>query len=857
MNKMQTSLPMWNALKRPAKILAAIAVASALGSVAQAQITYTPTFTNVWVVAPGAYPGIPPTGNNCRGIAINPLTTNVLYFSSTGGTNNGNSHVGTLSFASGSNYLANLNSTGISGGTVGTAGIRASDDGFIYACNVSGAPASNFKIYRWASDTDVTTAPAIVYNSGSGTSFQWRLGDYIDVRGSGVNTEIVAVGPGSGANITTNFVIFRPTDAYCTNFTNFSITIPGPATLNVCGGGVAFEGTNNAIWIRRAGSQETRRVAYDPIALSASISRTNLFDQSVCQGLKYYTANGVQLLATVQASTTAGAAQIARVMQVPASANPTVYFASVLSSNIPAVAGSANGNGLGNVDARNGYFLFGAPGHGLSLFNIGFVTNSPPAVTISSSASTLVAGYNLNATFTGTASGSSPLKYQWYFTDSATFTNAIPTGTTNVYTATNVQTANAGGYFVIVTNLYGKATSSVANINVLPNGGSALAKPLWTVAPGAVDYITGAGTDTQRGMAYDPLYQRLVVVSRYPTNGVHLLDAATGADQGDLDISPLLAITPPGTFALNMCGVANDGAVYVGNLITSASSDSFAIYRWNSATNTEAMGQAYAGNPLGDLGTTGGIGRIGDTMAVRGAGADTQIICTFRNGTNAAIFTTTDGYNFTCNIIAITNLAASIGATDPFTGNSPIGLGLAWGTGNTFWAKSSSYNLRQISFDLASGTGAVLGSYPLPTTEAPLGVDIANGYVALIGTIETPVNVPIYNLNLPAGPTLGTLADREVFGANNANGNGTGAVAFDLAGGRLFALSSNSGLLALTYAGKLAIKEVAGEQILTWNTPSSVLQSSVNVAGPYLDVSGATSPYTNNVGSMQFFRLRH
>ena len=511
------------------------------------------------------------------------------------------------------------------------------------------------------------------------------------------------------------------------------------------------------------------------------------------------------------------------------------------------------------MDATKGYFVFGAPGYGLSFYNVNWVTNSPPAVTVSSSGSTFVAGYNLNPTFTGAASGSSPLKYQWYFTDSATFTNPITAGTTNFYSVTNVQTVNAGGYFVIVTNLYGKATSSVANITVLPYGGSALAKPLWTLAPGAVDYLSGAGTDTQRGMAYDPLYQRLVVVSRSATNGVHLLDAATGADQGDMDISPLLAVTPPGTYPLNMCGVADDGAVYVGNLITSASSDNFVIYRWNSATNTETMSQAYAGNPLGDLGTgiTGSIGRIGDTMAVRGAGTNTQIICTFRNGTNAAIFSTTDGSSFTCNIIAITNLAASIGATDPFTGLSPIGLGLAWGSGNTFWAKSSSYNLRQISFDIAAGTGSVIGSYAMPTTEAPLGVDIANGYLALIATLETPVNLPIYNLNLPNGPTLSTLADRELFAVNNANGNGTGAVAFDLAGGRIFALSSNSGILALTYAGKLAIKEIAGQQILTWNTPSSVLQSSANVAGPYVDISGATSPYTNSVGSMQFFRLRH
>jgi len=44
--------------------------------------------------------------------------------------------------------------------------------------------------------------------------------------------------------------------------------------------------------------------------------------------------------------------------------------------------------------------------------------------------------------------------------------------------------------------------------------------------------------------------------------------------------------------------------------------------------------------------------------------------------------------------------------------------------------------------------------------------------------------------------------------------------------------------------------------VLTWPTVS-VLQSSTNVLGPYLDVAGATSPYTNTwPPSQRFYRLR-
>ncbi len=53
------------------------------------------------------------------------------------------------------------------------------------------------------------------------------------------------------------------------------------------------------------------------------------------------------------------------------------------------------------------------------------------------------------------------MSYQWFFAD----TN-IPGATGNVFTINNVQATNAGNYFVIVTNLYGSATSSVAVLTV-------------------------------------------------------------------------------------------------------------------------------------------------------------------------------------------------------------------------------------------------------------------------------------------------------------------------------------------------------------------------------------------------------
>ncbi|MDB6125268.1 MAG: hypothetical protein JWQ71_4261 [Pedosphaera sp.] len=56
----------------------------------------------------------------------------------------------------------------------------------------------------------------------------------------------------------------------------------------------------------------------------------------------------------------------------------------------------------------------------------------------------------------------------------------------------------------------------------------------------------------------------------------------------------------------------------------------------------------------------------------------------------------------------------------------------------------------------------------------------------------------------------------------------------------------------------LNLQYTGASVILTWTNPSFHLQSATTVAGPYTDVSGATSPYTNSVsGSELYFRLKY
>jgi hypothetical protein len=74
--------------------------------------------------------------------------------------------------------------------------------------------------------------------------------------------------------------------------------------------------------------------------------------------------------------------------------------------------------------------------------------------------SVLTAGTNV--VFATTVSGSSPVRYQWYSTNDT----VVPGQTNSSLVFSNAAVANSGGYYLVATNLYGMATSSVVNLTV-------------------------------------------------------------------------------------------------------------------------------------------------------------------------------------------------------------------------------------------------------------------------------------------------------------------------------------------------------------------------------------------------------
>ena len=117
-------------------------------------------------------------------------------------------------------------------------------------------------------------------------------------------------------------------------------------------------------------------------------------------------------------------------------------------------------------------------------------------------------------------------------------------------------------------------------------------------------------------------------------------------------------------------------------------------------------------------------------MDIRGAGANTQIIFGSRTfgtvtGTNVAIFTTVDGTNFTPVVLN----------TDSASEN--YGDGIAFGSGNTFWAKSTSKPLVHMSFNLATSNAVTLQSLSASNLAkasnlGPIAVDNSRNLLAAI-----------------------------------------------------------------------------------------------------------------------------
>jgi hypothetical protein len=769
----------------------------------QAQTTYA--LTNLFTDATGV--GVLANSSTLRGMAYDSVS-NLVYVATTAPV------VGAFDGTAGTS-LGTFNVTGVSGGTTFNLDqIEVAADGAIYGINLDISSASANKLYRW---TNWVATPTVAFNGNAlanGTPISdtsGRIGDTLAVSGAGANTLILA-----GVGAKPYFCLFYPNDGIGLTYTNTIIDVP--SGLSIAGNvyGLCFY-TNNTFLVKPAsGGSSTAYLIQYPANYASQTVVTGVVIATTSLGgsynnttmLSYAPSAGFLGVLTTGGNPSPlgllGAANIAGGVTSLATTNT-----STPNSNGNATGGVAlGGNGMTNViyayDTAN------------SLYAYKIITVPPVAPGISGPVGGIVyPPYTMSVS----ASGTAPYSYQWLATNAAvagSFTN-IPGATASTYTIT---TASTNFYEVIVTNIAGDATSAVVLVEAQRPVTNPAVSSLWTVAPGQSGFSWFSSSDNnERGIAYDTNSQDVVVSA---TSGLYIINGNIGTNMGQLSLS---GVTFSGLLGgCDQVGIADDGAVYGGNLINNG--NAFTVYRWSSPTNSVTATQAFNGDPgNGNAGSE----RWGDTMAVRGAGPTTQILLGSRasapGGTNVALLTPNDGIGLTYSsqIIAIS------GVPPGFASGS-----VSFGAGNTFWAKSSGGDLYEIAFNPGTLTGTVVFDYQEPAQVSAsligVGVDPVNNILASIQPNDTPNDLQLYELTGAADPPV--LFDQAFFASANANGNENAAITVKYP--RIYALDVNNGIVALTYG-------VPATSVPTIGTPPLSTTAYANVASVTLSVSASGS----------------
>jgi hypothetical protein len=730
-----------------------------------------------WSLAPlsRSYLG---TNNLERGLAYDAVTDRVILVSRLGGN-----RLVLLDGATGSDGsdeangvpIRTLSTSDETGANLVTGGdfvmnlAGAGSDGAVYVANLSLAVSKPFKIYRWAS-AQPETVPTIAWEGTmdtvlptGATGNDARFGDSFAVRGSGTNTVLGALSR-SGKYL----VLFRTADG-----TTFSPTVlTANFTANAPWIGLAF-GADNVFYADGGGTAGTLRcdwnltagtfrtvatyangaipTAMGPLAVGPGAERLALVDTAAHTLRAYDISIPADPLAIGTAQT------FPRTVFTDESGNPV---ATNLVANVNGTGAAAVGpDAVFALDTNNGLLAYTV------------VRSVEPPVIATQPASATVWASSTVALSVG-ASGSRPLSYQW--TSNGV---VIPSATSASLTLTNLGVPASAAYAAIVSNPAQSITSAPAVLTVRQAVNTPVLTPLWRILPG--ERTTVAQDNNQRGLAYNPATGNVLYVSRTGGNRIVVLDGATGAERHQLkttDEAGVNVITG-GTLVINMVAVADDGAVYVANLVTDGSTG-LKVYRWESDSATVSP------TVLSVTGLPAGV-RFGDNMDARGSGDSTQLLFASRSHKSFAVVDIVSGAVGT---VAVYDAAA--------LGNGNIGLSVAFGAGNSVWGTASGQTLVHVAFEPGVPAATVRTNLPgslYPTSVGLIAVDASAGLLAGL-SFDNPDNVQVSRLgDLSSAPAL---LDQELLPLKNANGNGTGAA--DFGGGRLYVLDSNNGIHAYT-----------------------------------------------------------
>lgn len=688
-----------------------------------------------------------------------------------------------------------------SGGTSGALNlVGVAADGVVYACNLVVVPAApslpqtaNFRVYRWEKDgisTDMESySPSIAWpplipgpnpedppvrgngNPDMSLATTQRWGDSMTVRGSGVNTQII-VGSDAGAVAiftTTNGLDFTPT------------FIPG--ALSGAGRGLGF-GAANTFYSKSSGGTILRRSSFTLVPPSVTTLNPFVLPPPATASTNPLAVDLVNnRLAMIDLTTAGTDVDTIRVYDIS-----TVGSTPVPLATRDLAFTNANGNQTGAIALGDNKIFACSTNKGIQAFSI-VDDNQPVTPTVAVTPAAPAVWTRGILTLNGAVTGTPPLQYKWYKDDVLLPLEANPS-----LVISPVAASSAGVYKLTVTNGAGTVESNLATVTTPASVDTGALTKQWEVPPGSRPWLTTS--DTERGMDVNPVLGRVYVASRSPSLSVQVLDSANGASVGTLDLTGVTGGLVG--IALNLIGVAGDGAIYGCNL--SDDTNALNIYRWADDSPSTQPVQIYSGQPIG--------GRKGDSMDVRGSGANTEIVIGSRNADSYVVFKFVED---TLTPFAITVPGAAAGS---------FGLGVAFGAGNEVWAKTSGQLLIRTSFDTATNAGVLLATSAagqIVNGNAGFAFDPVNQLIGISG-IELSDSIRLYRVTDPGTGAL-ELLDQEFYSTDNVNINNTGAATF--AGGRLYTLNSNNGLIAANIS--LAMAPVLTDLSRTGNTFSFTL----------------------------------
>lgn len=297
----------------------------------------------------------------------------------------------------------------------------------------------------------------------------------------------------------------------------------------------------------------------------------------------------------------------------------------------------------------------------------------------------------------------------------------------------------------------------------------------WNIPVGSVPWL--ANDNTTRGIAYNPVTDHILVVSRTGAPNIRILSAATGVEVGQLSLEGVSG----GLFPVNEIAITRDGQIFSAPLVTSGGAMN--LYYWeNEGVDPKIV---FAGNVVEE--------RFGDALGVSGTGDDAAVYISGTFNDQIAKFVWDDGVGSMMedpHYIDLPGEGRARGGIAEVAGEDSLwinGFGDGW------------YTKKIHNHD--GGVSTVIPFDVLPGTTMDIAYHDFNGRqlisAGVAGTTPGEQFFRIVDITDPANMRVVALTDSL---GPNTNGNAVGGTAFDPVRGRVVVLSTNNALASFNLA---------------------------------------------------------